>query len=136
MGRHSDSISDYKPDTPGACETDEWSLGSQALRARREQALGDGEQEVGHDHQCRHEHRTADDLADVALGKAVDEVAAQAAEAKDRGKGCRGEDLDGSGPDAGQDHGHRQRQLNARQQLALGQAQAAPRLDQVAIDTG
>ena len=62
------------------------------------------------------------------------EVGAEPAEAEDRAEGRRRDDLDGRRPDARDDHGERERDLDRRSTWRPGQAHAPGRLGELRVD--
>ena len=95
-------------------------------------ALERPEGDLDHDRQQRHQQR-ADEQARILLPRQpVDDVAAQPAARDERAERCRGDDGDRRVAHAGHDERRADRQLDVAQHLALAQAHAARRLDDVA----
>lgn len=92
---------------------------------REEDAVQGGERQVEYDGDDRDEDGTTEHLDEIALGEAVEDVPAEAAEADVRGDGGRGHDLDERESQPGHDQRHRERDLDLEEDLVAAHALAA-----------
>ena len=76
----------------------------------------------------------AGDHARIAVDVAAQDQVPERAQARQRGQGGRGDDVDRRGPHPGHDRGHRERQLDAGDDLQAAHAHAAGGLHGVAVD--
>src|SRR4029453_7388282 len=110
------------------------------IRAPLGQPLGDpqglhaAEHQFGEQRQHRHQDGAADHLGEVALGEPVDQVAAEPAQAHERGQGGGRHHLHRRGADAGHDQRHGHRQLDLPQHLAAAHAHALGGLADLGVD--
>ncbi|MDQ0746418.1 hypothetical protein QF034_000649 [Streptomyces africanus] len=111
----------------------EGSLGS---AVSEEEALEGAQQQIEYDGHGGDQHRPAEHLHEVALGQAVEDVTAEAAEGDVRGDRGRGDDLDERQAQARHDQGEGERQLDLEQDLVTAHALPARRVLHVRVDGG
>src|SRR5918993_1488105 len=101
---------------------------------RDHQGLHAAERQLGEQGQHGDQDGAADHLGKVTLGEPVDQVAAEPAQADERGQGGGGHHLHGRGPDAGHDQRRGHRQLDLPEHLPAAHAHALGGLAHVAVD--